>query len=607
MKKFILYFIPAAVCFFNSCKKDGNSNTNIIPPVVPQISVQSITYPTFNSTWVNVIGGTGLIQLDLLGASGTVTATTKDSTNLSSIGSYIKTLSKGVYDIYISSKNKTSAADTFIRFNAVLKAYSVSGQQALSLTATSTDGLITVAKSFVQDNTVPTFKTDTGTKVYKLGLINGFYYLYIKGGLKGRVSFTSKTTQTLTKSLSIVALSQSNMAVQTTKSSLQVVFVPFVYNPLTVSSSTLVTVNTNPNNVILSTSSSAYFVITDESGNVLNEVKYIKGTSNFKISTLQPYTKDRFNFFEIYVPNDIHTKPGIIGFLQIKKGSVYNTDVSFSIKKSSPLKPHLINTTSFDELTISTNTQGFTINSLADINKLQQINYSDSTKLYVQMSSNNKHLYNLFDIPKGTFDYNIDISQLTKTALTKSLTAPGNNFQVRIYAKTDTNYLNSYILGYTNSPLNQLNIYYPSETFPEYDVQMLYSIGSLNYTVTTAGATIPDQVSAFDASFNVANSTLLNFKPAYSGTFDYYHANFQNTATSPNLQVDLYSPSAANYTNIKLPDFSKYLGVNSIDLNTLTLSFFGLYQLNGFKEGTLFYKDFHNYQNVNSKAVEHSY
>jgi len=608
MKRYLLLIASIILFVFNGCKKDGNNNTT--PAVVPGISIQTITYPSFaNSTWNNVVGGTALLQFDLLGSGGAVSSSTTESTSLSNITSYNKTLSKGVYNIYVSSKNQSAAADTFIRFNAQLKSYSVSAQQALSFMATSTDGLITIGQSFVQSNTVPTFKTDTGTKAYKFGLSNEFYYLYVKGGLKGSVSFVSKTgNQTFTKSLSITALTQYNMALQTVNGSLQVVFVPFVYNQVAVSSSTLVTLNVNPNDVILSTSSSAYFVVTDANGNILNEVKYIQGTSTFKISSLQPYTNDRFNFFEIYVPKDANAKPGIIGFLQVKKGSVYTTDASLLPQKPSfPITLHLKNTTGFDQLNVSTDIAGTSINSLADSTSLQGLPYSNGDKLWVQMLKNNQYSYNFFNIAAGTVNDNVDLSQLTETPLTESISAPGNNLQVEVFAKTDTNYSNTYNFGVTRSQSGTLNYYYPSETFQQYDVLMFYSIGSLNYTIGTAGATIPNQAAAFNASFTNTASALANFVPSYSGTFDYYHANFQNASSSPNLEVDLYSPSAANYTNIKLPDFSKYLGVTSVDLSTLILQTFGLYQVDGFSEANFFYKDYHSYLNVNSKAVEQSY
>src|ERR1700743_3257228 len=310
MKRYLLLLAPIVLCFLNRCTKQEN---NTVAPVIPGISIQSISYPSFvNSTWTNVIGGTALLEFDLLSSTGGISSTIKDSTDLQSISSYNKTLSNGIYNVYISSKNPSSIADTFIRFNAQIKSYVVSKKQALSLTATTTDGLITIAKSFIQDNKVPVFKPDSGTKTYNLGLINGFYYLYIKGGTKGSVSFVSKATnQTISKSLSITALNQYNMVVQTNKGTLQVVFAPYTYNQVAVTSSTLVTVNIVPD--AYSYYKSVYFVATDESGNILNEVKYVQGTSTFKFSALQPYTKDRFNLFLIQVANDPNVTPNIIG------------------------------------------------------------------------------------------------------------------------------------------------------------------------------------------------------------------------------------------------------------------------------------------------------
>ncbi|MDB4902329.1 MAG: hypothetical protein JWQ63_1610 [Mucilaginibacter sp.] len=605
MKRYLLLLLSIILFIFNGCKKDG-SNNNVVTPVVPGISIQSISYPSFvSSTWNNVLGGNVSLEFDLLNTNDSVSSKIIDSTALKNISTYNKTLTKGNYNIYLSSKNQTSVADTFIRFNAQIKSYSLAAQQSLSLTATTNDGLITIAQSFVQNNTVPTFKADLGSTVYKLGVINGFYYLYVKGGTSGAITFTSKASnQTLTKSLNIVTLNQYNLAVQTNKGSLQVVFAPFAYNQVAVNSNTLLTLHITPAAYI--SKSSVYFVVTDESGNILNEVKYVQGTSVFKISSLAPFTKDRFNFFEIDVDADPHVTPNVIGFLQIKKGSIFTTNPPFLPQKPTHLiNPHLKNSTGFDKLSISTDLGGFSLNSLADT--LNGSFYSSDGRLWVQMLQNNQYSYNFFNIPSSTTNYNVDLTKLTETPLVQNITAPGNNLSVEVLAKADTNYSNSFNFGVTSAPYNTLSYYYPSEAFQEYDVLMDYTIGNLYYTITTAGKTIPNQAAVFNASFNIPSSTLANFVPSYSGNFDYYYADFINTTSKPYLQVALFSPSAGNYTHIMLPDFSKYLGVTSIDFNTLPLKFFGLYQVNGFNEQDFFYPMYNNGFNINSKTVARGY
>jgi hypothetical protein len=586
MKKYLLILLPLILFIFNGCKKDGGNNV-VVPPVVPEISIQSISYPSFtNSTWNNVFGTNVSLEFDLLDANNAVSSKLTDSTILNNINTYNKILTKGTYNIYVSSKNQIAVADTFIRFNAQVTSYSLTAKQALSLTATTNDGLITIAQSFVQTNTVPTFKTDLGSTVYKLGLVNGFYYLYVKGGTSGALTFTSKASnQTISKSLSVVTLNQYNLAVQTNKGSLQVVFVPFAYNQVAVNSSTLLTLNITPWAYNYSASSNTYFVVTDENGNILNEVKYVKGTSTFKISSLAPFAKDRFNFFEIVTFPDPTVVPIITGFLQIKKGSVYTSNVVYTNQPQAyPINIHLLNSTGFDQLKISTDVGGYTLNSLSDTTLLKPV-YSLGGKIWVQMLKNNQYSYNFFNIPSGVSNYNLDLNQLTETPLVQTITAPSNNFSIQVLAQSNViNNPNYYSLGGASSPSNSLSYYYPSEPFALYSVLMDYSIGNLNYTITTAGTTIPSQVAAFNASFNIPSSTLANFVPSFSGNFDFYNANFLENPSSPKLQVVLWSPSAANYTNIKLPDFSKYLGLTSLDLNSITLTSFSLFQMNGFNE-----------------------
>jgi len=137
---------------------------------------------------------------------------------------------------------------------------------------------------------------------------------------------------------------------------------------------------------------------------------------------------------------------------------------------------------------------------------------------------------------------------------------------------------------------------------------MSYRIGDLSYNIATTSTTIPDKAAAFNASFKINGSSLANFVPSWSGKFDYYFAHFSSYPKKPYLDFVLYSPSAANYTNIKLPDFSKYLGISKVDLNSLSLNSFGLYQVDGFDETKFYYKDgLFNSSNFNGKSVTRNY
>ena len=223
------------------------------------------------------------------------------------------------------------------------------------------------------------------------------------------------------------------------------------------------------------------------------------------------------------------------------------------------------------------------------------------------MQKNNTVLYNFFTIPAGTTNYNLDLAKVTKPAKVKSVTAPGNNFGMYVYAKLDKASFNGYYFGPTNSQTNQLNYYYPSETFPEYDTFMGYYIGNFNYVIKNVGTDIPDHAAVFNASFNVAGTSLANFKPTVLGTFDYYWANFIDLTSSHHLQVNLFSPSAANYTTVKLPNFSKYLGVSQVNLSALLLKQFGLYQTDGFNEAKFYYDSPTSDSALNSKSVVQNY
>lgn len=584
--------LPVAVLLFilSGCKSSDTQTGT--PDVTPQVSIQNIVYPSFvKSVWNQVAGGTALIEFDLKDSRDSTSVRTTDSTNLKNISTYNKVLPSGIYDIHVSSKNQISVADTFFRFNAVQKQVPVKAKIAAVLTASTTDGLITIGKSFIQDGTVPTFISPADSKTYKLGLNNGFYYLYVKGGVQGSISFTAKASgQKVTKTLVITALNQYNMEVVTSNGSLSVVFAPFSYNQVTVGSSTLITLNLNTD---IYSNADTYFVVTDESGNILNEIKYVQGTKSIKISSLMPYTKDRFNFYEISVSHDVSNVPAIIGYLQVKKGIIYTSTASLPSEPSTTFNLHLGNAT-FDKLLVSTNMFGYTYKSLADSTNFFTRYRTSTQKLLVEKLQNSQYLYNIFDVPGTTKDFTIDMTKVNKPCLMKTISSPGNNFSLYVYARSTVGdgirvYSDGspgYSLGQYAAQYGSIDFYYPSEAYAEYDTNMGYTIGNFDYNITTSAATIPDQAGAYNASFKISGSSLADFAPTISGAYDYYHANFF-TAGAPYLNVNIYSPATANYTAVKFPDFSKYLGVKSVNLGAVKLTGFDLNQVSNFNEGTL--------------------
>jgi hypothetical protein len=362
--------------------------------------------------------------------------------------------------------------------------------------------------------------------------------------------------------------------------SLQVTFVPFVSNPVSVNSGTLALLNVYPK--VLARNITTWFVATDESGNVISETKYIQGSTQVKINVAQYFSKDRFNLYEVDTRTNDTLR--ITGYLQIKKGSTFVVDFPGQrYLRNTLLQVHLKNSPAFDQLIASTNYGGTVIHTLQDSSALQ-LGYMDTTRLWVQVLKNNQHYYNLFSIAKGTANFNLDISQLNKTPLKTAITAPGNNIAAVVVAKTDQRWGNGYNFGEMRSPSGSVDYYYPTEPFKYYETRIRYTIGNYDYRMFTSGPAIDGQAKLINASFSVNGTTLANLVPNITGTCDYYHASFTYSGNGPHLQTELYSPAAANYTNIKMPDFSKYLGLQSLDLTTQKLSNFEVVKANVFDE-----------------------
>jgi len=356
---------------------------------------------------------------------------------------------------------------------------------------------------------------------------------------------------------------------------------------------------------------SAYFVLTDEDGNILNEVKYAGIATTLKITSLKPYKKERFNFYEIDLTKDSSiTKSIIRGYLQVKKGGRYHQPGEILPSKSGVyiLEYHLKKLAYFDQLTTAGDVYAMGIKNAMDTVFERYPGLSGDGKLLVRMLSNNQYLYNFFDIPKNAQSFDIDMSQINKPLLSKTITSTGTNLIIDIRGRPDKNYFNCYDFGTTTSATNRAIYRYPQEPFPEYVCFMRYTIGDLNYSFTQNTNTIPDKTDTYDGLINTQASTLATFKPAFSGPVDYYVAYFVNIG-APNLWVYLNSPTTVNYTNIKFPDFSKYLEETSIDLNNEKLKNFAIFQDATFNEQKLPYKynDNSAYPNVNLKSVSRNY
>lgn len=190
MQKLLL--LCAAVLLLASCAKDHTVNPVNSKPSF-KLSLSPVINVVPNNTWKQVLGGKGLITFAYM-ANDTVTASTiKDSVSLKDIAAYKHDGLAGNYNISLGTVS-TAVADTFVRFNAQTQNIAIDKDQAISLPATTTDGVITIDKSLIKARTTPTFTDAKTAVVYKMGLANGYYFLYAKDATAGRLNFTETTS-----------------------------------------------------------------------------------------------------------------------------------------------------------------------------------------------------------------------------------------------------------------------------------------------------------------------------------------------------------------------------------------------------------------------------
>lgn len=190
----ILITLTSAVIFITGCSKDERSSLEN-PLVKTSIGIVNAASSP-ERLWPPIIGGKALIEFNSIKGESFTATNIKDSIELNHLSTYSHLLAKGTYDVLLRAEN-TAVADTFIRFNAEKKSVLIQHEAKILLDANTADGLVTINKLYVEDETVPIFTASGSSESYKMGFSNGFYYLYVKGGTTGKVGFTEMGTSSL--------------------------------------------------------------------------------------------------------------------------------------------------------------------------------------------------------------------------------------------------------------------------------------------------------------------------------------------------------------------------------------------------------------------------
>ncbi|MXV50236.1 hypothetical protein GS399_04575 [Pedobacter sp. HMF7647] len=566
--KRLLFF--CSVFLIAACKKEYFSNDKSDPA---GIEISSVTFPSFiKSSWRNVLGGKGLIEFEYKIENDSTINNIQDSLEIKDINAYKRNLKSGKYDITLKPKCY-GLADTFLRFEATLKGLSVTKKEAISLTVTTNDGLITIDKDYVKDGTIPTFKEEGGSKNFRLGLSSGFYFLYVKGGTKGALSFRSTAIdQGYKKAVSVKKNNHYNLIVnKKDATSIEVCFGPFEYHDQ--AKKLLVTIDGGP--YVLTNFKKAIFVAADENGSILSSAEFTTKSQIVKLYSNGDFSKDRLNIFKIAFSKE-SLKPIVTGFIQIKKGSILEMGKSYFLKMApsgGQFKVSMAKQSVFEKLIISTNKNSQNFDFIPDSTslKIQNYSYSSDSKLYLQVKKNNITQYDFFDIQKGSKNIIINPDKCSKTPVQKTIMMGGTECGVSIYARPNKLYNDGYRVYEGNTMGDRIDIFIPKEKFETYAVFMSCIKNSLTYINTYNKPEIPSSFIPINASAKIGGSYLSDIDISIKGTYSYYSAFFNNQSFSLNI----LSPSTAKYFKYKLPDFSNFF--DAFTYNSTDLKFSGLY------------------------------
>ncbi|NEU09367.1 hypothetical protein GZH53_13665 [Flavihumibacter sp. R14] len=591
----IVFLIVVSLLF--SCKKEPTLPVGV---KLPTLSINRISeLPFSNTEWKHVFGG--MAEVKYIKGTSTII----DSLDLAKLASYQKTLELGTYDVQLRSKS-TATADTFIRFSAELKGLVVDQGQAISLTASTNDGLITIKKESVKDNSVPTFTpSQAGAKTYKLGLIDGYYFIYVKAGTTGQVAFDSKATDDpITKNLTIVAANHYNLVVVTSgTSSIRVELQKFTYNEVQVFSTTLITIQ--PANYNLGPDYEYTFLLADQAGKILSSARYQHGDPAIKLGSKEPYLKDRVSVFMLSKPQNSSVKPRIDAYMNVKKGSTWvMTHTSLPTKHHNAPRPvNLLSVPAYDLMVLSSDVWGKTVLPGQDHTTTGFNTYAstEGSKFFFQVENQGKAFYHFFNIPTVGSTIDIDPALCTTPSLAKNISLPGDG-DVHVYAKKDKNFYEDFFLGQKRITGGSGVYFHPNEPFEQYYTLLTYDLFGIYHADGYIGSSIPETTSPLNVSFEANGRSLATFQPTFTGQFDFYRASFENA----NLTMEVNSPSTAVSSRLVYPDLATFAGFSEFNNASLALKSMKVYDYDGFAENKLNYKTWQNYQ-LQGKAMSKVY
>lgn len=210
MKKILPLFF-AVIALVSSCSKE-QSITPVKNNLLKISLATTFSNATTNITWQQVLGGKAIVTFTAVGTDTLTVSPIKDSLDLKTITAYTKQIIPATYNITLNTTS-SAAVDTFIRFNASVNNLVFNQAKTVSLTAITNDGVITISKSIIGTNAAPTFTPAGGTAVYNFGLANGYYFMYVKGAVTGRVRFIETSSGDIfLQDLTVNALNQYDIS-----------------------------------------------------------------------------------------------------------------------------------------------------------------------------------------------------------------------------------------------------------------------------------------------------------------------------------------------------------------------------------------------------------
>lgn len=323
-----------------------------------------------------------------------------------------------------------------------------------------------------------------------------------------------------------------------------------------------------------STGTEYYYLITDKAGNILKKIQMLSQSGNIPISSELPTRVDTVNVYAISKSSSLTS---IVGNINIKRGSTTRLFLPYTNLKPATTTNSTVKLKNFPSLTRFSYSSdlGSGTYDLKDSVAFTNGMTTDATgaKMLIQYNSNDKGYYGFYDFLGGQA-LEVNMRNISKPAVKKVFQYPGAvSMTATVFGYPYKDYANYYSFTTQYLRSDVLNYFIAEEPMDRYRTYVsITKANGWDYGVVSNG--LFENIEPLEASANLINTNISNFKVAFSGQFDFYVVR----ATDVPNQIHTIFYAGKGVTNFAVPDFGTIFNIPKWNVQNIKLQAFEMHE-----------------------------